>query len=190
MLCVKYIETAQAEKADFKVAGQSNEIQFPGTKRRSLEVSETDPVEVVVNANKEPPITSFTDESIPGESLQGCICAINYLLWIILRKLNMADRTLSTYSGWRTCVKNLNSTTALKKTVLEYLPPPPTSISANVPEFSMIYQYLTYLQFLASEVNMPCMLCKRDIGRWCCHGCRKGVVELPFEIQKRYYSFR
>ena len=31
-------------------------------------------------------------------------------------------------------------------------------------------------------------MCKRDIGRWCCHGCRKGVVELPFEIQKRYYS--
>ena len=69
---MKYIETAQAEKADFKVAGQSNEIQFPRTKRRSLEVSETDPVEVVVNA------------SIPGESLRECICATNYLLWIIL----------------------------------------------------------------------------------------------------------
>ena len=56
---------------------QSNEIQFPRTKRRSLEVSETDPLEVVVNANKEPPFTCFIDESIPGESLQECIYATN-----------------------------------------------------------------------------------------------------------------
>ena len=35
--------------------------------------AETDPVEVGVNANKEPPLTCFADESIPGESLQGCI---------------------------------------------------------------------------------------------------------------------
>ena len=95
---MKYIETAQAEKADFKIAEQSNEFQFPWTKRRSLEVSKTDPVEVGVNANKEPPLTCFSDESIPGESLQECICATNYLLWIILKKLNMADQTLSTYS--------------------------------------------------------------------------------------------
>ena len=120
----------------------------------------TEPVEVVVNANKEPPITCFTDESTPGESLQESIHATNYLLWIILRKLNMADQTLSTYSGWRTCVKNLNSTTPLKKTVLKYLPP----INAKVTEFSTIYQCLTYLQLLASEVNMPYVNVTLDVG--------------------------
>ena len=87
---------------------QSNEIQFPRTKRRSMEVFGTDPVEALVNANKEPPITCFTDKSTTGESLQECTCATDYLLWIILRKLNMADQTLSTYSGWRTCVKKHN----------------------------------------------------------------------------------
>ena len=100
---------------------QSNEIQFSETKCRSLEVSETDPVEVGVNANKEPPLTCFADESTPGESLQECIYATNYLLWIIWRKLNMADQTLSTYLGSKACVKKLNSTTALKKTLLKYL---------------------------------------------------------------------
>jgi hypothetical protein len=143
----------------------------------------TEPVGVVVNANKEPPITCFTHEKTPGESLQESIHATNYLLWIILRKLNMADQTLSTYSGWRTCVKKLNSTTPLKKTVLKYLPP----INAKVTEFSTIYQCLTYLQLLASEVNMPYVNVTLDVGA-CCHECRKGAVELSFEIPKRYYS--
>ena len=86
--------------------------------------SETDPVEVVVNAKKEPPITCFTDESTTEESLQEYTYETKYLLWIILRKLNMADQTLSTYSGWRACVKKHNSTFSLKKTVLKYSPLP------------------------------------------------------------------
>ena len=134
------------------------DIELPRSKRRSLQICESEPVDLIVNANKEPPLTFCTniDESY-FSCYQEFPYVANYLLWIIMRKLNAADRTVSTYSGWRTCVKKLTSSIPLKKTVLKYLPP----INAKVTEFSTIYKYLEYLQVLASEVNMPYVL---DVG--------------------------
>ena len=75
-----------------------------------------------------------------------------------MRKLNAADQTLSTHSGWRTCVTS--SIPLKKKNVLEYLPP----INAKVTEFSTFYKYLEYLQVLASKVNMPYVNVTLDVG--------------------------
>ncbi len=61
---------------------QFTKTQFPRTKRRSLEVLETEPVEVVVNANKEPPLVFFTHESMEGEAIEESLYIANYLLWI------------------------------------------------------------------------------------------------------------
>ena len=108
------------------------DIELPRSKRRSLQVCESEPVDLIVNANKEPPLTFSTniDESYFSCDQEFPYVA-NYLLWIIMRKLNVADQTLSTYSGWRTCVKKLTSSIPLKKTVLKYLPP----INAKDTEF-------------------------------------------------------
>ena len=137
------------------------DIELPRSKRRSLQVCESEPVDLIVNANKQPPLTFSTNIDEPYFSCdQEFPYVANYLLWIIMRKLNAADQTLSTYSGWRTCVKKLTSSIPLKKTVLKYLPP----INAKVTEFSTIYKYLEHLQVLASEVNMPYVNVTLDVG--------------------------
>ena len=75
----------------------------------------------------------------------------NYLLWIILWKLNASDQTISNYNGWCTLARKLSSLATLKKIVMTYLPP----IESKVMELPTIYRYLTYLQKLSAEVNMP-----------------------------------
>ena len=125
-----------------------------------MEVLEAEAPEVIVDSKREPPLTLFNVKSTVTEIFQESPYLANYLLWIILRKLNATDQTVSTYSGWRIHVKKLNSSTGLKKTVLTYLPP----INAKVTEFATIYQYLRYLQRLAAEVNMPYVNVTLDVG--------------------------
>ena len=47
-----------------------------------------------------------------------------------------------------------------KKTVMTYLPP----INASVNEFSIIFGFLTYMQKLCKEVNMPYVNITLDLG--------------------------
>ena len=140
---------------------QSIQVNLPRSKRRSLEVLEAEAPEVIVDSKREPPLTLFNVESTVTEIFQESPYLANYLLWIILRKLNATDQTtVYTSSGRRIHVKKLNSSTGLKKTVLTYLPP----INAKVTEFATIYQYLRYLQRLAVEVNMPYVNVTLDVG--------------------------
>ena len=139
---------------------RSIQVNIPRSKRRSLEILETEPPEVIVDSKREPLLTMFSVESTVTEIFQESPYLANYLLWIIMRKLNSTDQTVSTYSGWRTHAKKINSSSSLKKTVLTYLPP----INAKVTEFATIYRYLKYLQRLAAEVNMPYVNVTLDVG--------------------------
>lgn len=55
--------------------------------------------------------------------------------------------------------KSVNKS-SLKKTVESYLPP----ITTKVTDFKTIHQYMTYLQALANEVNMPYVNITLDVG--------------------------
>ena len=88
------------------------------------------------------------------------LSAINFS-WLILRKMNSFDQVVPTYSGWQ--VNNRiksNRIQSVKKTVEMYLPP----IESKVTDYSTIFQYMSYLQGLSSDVNMPYVNITLDVG--------------------------
>ena len=84
-----------------------------------------------------------------------------YFLWLLLRLLNSQDQTVPSFFAWKTKLRNIGIChAAIKKTVVTYLPP----IDAKVTEFSTINQYLSYMQKLAEEANMPYVNVSLDVG--------------------------
>ena len=73
-----------------------------------------------------------------------------YMIWVLLRYVTAEEKMFPNFAGWRLSVRKTTNQD-VKKTVITYLPP----INASVTSFSTIYQYLSYMQRLCVEANMP-----------------------------------
>ena len=67
------------------------------------------------------------------------------------------DQVIPTFAGW---LLKHRQNDVVTKTVVMYLPP----ISSKVTDFSTIFKYLSRLQKLSADVNMPYMNVILDIG--------------------------
>ena len=132
-------------------------IEFPRSKKRKIALNDDEPEDVTVDRKKEP--EKFPESNAVVESSITSDVA-KYVFWIIIRGLNAADQTVSSYSGWCTTARKELSPLSPKKTVLTYLPP----INAKVTDFATIFKYLSYLQKLAKEANMPFVNVTLDVG--------------------------
>ena len=117
-----------------------------------------DPIEIIADPKRQSPSISNTLTVDEGPEISRYVS--NYMLWIVIRKLNTLDQIVSTFAGWNTHVKKTKLTSPLKKTVMTYLPP----INLKVTEFDTIYRYFEYLQQLAAEANMPSVNISLDVG--------------------------
>ena len=84
---------------------------------------------------------------------------LRYLLWKILRHVSSGNQKVLSFSGWQVLVREI-ANVATVKTVMTYLPP----INAPVNKFSTIFGFLTYMQKLCKEVNMPYVNITLDLG--------------------------
>ena len=133
-------------------------LKFERRKTRRLSMPQTPSSNVMVDPKKEPP--SLRSQVVSQRRSSTAELSANYLLWIIIRKLNEADQVVSSYAGWRTIIRKHSMQASPRKTVMTYLPP----INGKVTNFDTISQYLCYLQQLASEVNMPYVNVTLDVG--------------------------
>ena len=99
---------------------RNNKIFLPRTKWRSLERITQDPIEIIEDPKREPPSISNTLTVDGGLEISRYVS--NYMLWIVIRKLNTLDQIVSTFAGWNTHVKKTKLTSPLKKTIMTYLP--------------------------------------------------------------------
>ena len=84
---------------------------------------------------------------------------LRYLLWDILRHISSDNQKVPSFSGWQPLVREI-ANVATEKTVMTYRPP----INAPVNEFSTTFGFLTYMQKLCKEVNMPYVNITLDLG--------------------------
>ena len=136
----------------------SPKINLHRTKKRTIKTYDDNLFIPSVDAKKEPSLcinASNTNEFDDTEFIS------NHFTWLILRKMNSFDQVVPTYSVWQ--VNNRiksNRLQSVKKTVEMYLPP----IESKVTDYSTIFQYMSYLQGLASDVNMPYVNITLDVG--------------------------
>ena len=133
-------------------------IEFERSRRRTVELAQGEQENIFVDPKKEP--TAIGSYAIHANHFNKSLFFSNRFIWVVIRKLNASDQTISSYSGWCTQVRRYRLSEALQKTVLTYLPP----IEAKVTEFSTIYRYLLYLQNLSFQVNMPYVNVTLDVG--------------------------
>ena len=84
---------------------------------------------------------------------------LRYLLWNILRHISSGNQKVPSFSGWQVLIREI-ADVATKNTVMTYLPP----INAPVNKFSTIFWFLTYMQKLCKEINMPYVNITLDLG--------------------------
>ena len=84
-----------------------------------------------------------------------------YTIWLYIRKQNSFNQTIPLLKGWLlTKDPEEEEAVILSKTCETFLSP----ITAKVTDFTTIQRYLTYLQGLASNVNMPYVNVTLDVG--------------------------
>ena len=81
-------------------------------------------------------------------------------LWLMLRSKTTREKLFTNFAAWRLLLRKFKKQQPANKTVVTYLPP----INAPVTSFSTIYQYLTYMQKLYRESNMPFVNVTLDCG--------------------------
>ena len=123
-------------------------VSVDRTKKRTVDINNQNIITPLVDPKKSPPLLNVTERS----SFDTNIFMSSHFIWMMLRKLNSFDQLVSTYSGW-TLDNRMKSIAFRKvtKTVETYLPP----INSKVTDYRTIFNYLRYLQHLASDVNMP-----------------------------------
>ena len=77
----------------------------------------------------------------------------------LLRQVSAGKQTVSSLSGWQLLIRKA-ADVVVQKTVMTYLAP----INAPVTDFSTIFGYLSYMQKLCKEVNMPYVNVTLDFG--------------------------
>ena len=101
---------------------------------------------------------SFDKNSIESETNLTVFRSL-YVIWLLLRHKTQLEMLLPNFAAWRLSARKFKKS-SVQKTVVTYLPP----INASVNEFSTIYRYLTAMQKLCFEVNMPYVNVTLDCG--------------------------
>jgi hypothetical protein len=146
------------EESQFTMKRSTLKVKFARTGKRSIEQSNMEGEEMQVNPKKEPPsfVNYSADEIVKSQRLS----AEHFLMWMIFRLINFGDQNVTSYFAWEMQNRIAGENNTVQKTLTTYLPP----INAKVTEFSTINQYLTYMQKLANEVNMPYVNVCLDLG--------------------------
>ena len=84
---------------------------------------------------------------------------LRYFLWKLLWQVSAGKQTISSFSGWKLLIRKA-ADVVVQTTVMTYLLP----INALVTDFSTIFGYLSYMQKLCKEVNMPYVNVTLDLG--------------------------
>ena len=136
----------------------TNNMNLTRTKRRKISTDpEFDAPLIIVDKNQEPP--NFNE--IVNSSFCPNRFTSLYLLWLCFRKWNSHDQTVPTFSGWLIKIRKKQfPSKVINKTTETYLPP----IVSKVTDFASIHKYVTYLQSLATSVNMPYVNITLDVG--------------------------
>ena len=108
----------------------------------------------ICDAKKEPP--QINNLHKPSFTYDTRSYTTDYLLWVILRMQNAFDQLIPVYSRWKLQTRRKDTAAAVTKT----LPP----ITFKVTDYETIHKYMEYLQTLASEVGMPYVNIKLDVG--------------------------
>ena len=77
-----------------------------------------------------------------------------FLTWMILRKLNFKDQTISSYFAWKMKLRSIAVTGTIKKTLMTYLPP----INSKVTDFNTINQYLMYMPYVNVSLDVGAVI--------------------------------
>ena len=85
---------------------------------------------------------------------------MRYNAFFVHRKQNSFDQIVANFSGWLLNVRKNENNLVNRKTVETYLAP----ITTKVTDFKTIHQYMSYLQELARDVNMPYVNITLDVG--------------------------
>ena len=115
-------------------------------------------MKIYIDKNKEPEKFEGRNHHVLNEDESGNF-GLRYLLWNMLRHISSGNQKIPSFSGWQVLVRKI-ANVATEKTVMIYLPP----INAPVNEFSTIFGFLTYMQKLCKEVNMPYVNITLDLG--------------------------
>ena len=113
---------------------------------------------ICIDKNKEPEKFAGPNYHVLSEDASGNF-DLRYLLWNILRHISCDNQKVPSFYGWQVLVREI-ANVATEKTVMTYLP----SINAPVNEFSTMFGFLTYMQKLCKEVNMPYVNITLDLG--------------------------
>ena len=113
---------------------------------------------ICIDKNKEPEKISGPNCHVLSEDASGNFY-LRYLLWNVLRHISSDNQKVPSFSEWQLLVREI-ANVATEKAVMTYLPPR----NAPVNEFSTIFGFLTYMQKLCKEVNMPYINIKLDLG--------------------------
>ena len=92
-----------------------NRLEFERTRRRRLTTHQEEPVELHIDGKKEPATTDPPIQERDQFSLNPFIVSI--LSWLIIRRCNSSDQTVSSYAGWLTQIRESSLTEPLQKTV-------------------------------------------------------------------------
>ena len=132
------------------------------TVSRTITRFSTDPQmeneKICIDKNKEPEKFTCPNYHVLSEDASGNF-DLRYLLCNILRHISSDNQKVPSFSGWQVLVREI-ANVATKKIVMTYLPP----INAPVNEFSTIFGFVTYMQKLCKEVNMPYVNITLDLG--------------------------
>ena len=137
-------------------------LNVPKTKNSApIAEVETEHESLKVDPKKEPSLIPKVETPTYVDISQ---VASKYVFWLLLRKENGIlqfrgpnDQVIPTFAGW---LLRHRQNDVVTKTVEMYLPP----ISSKVTDFSTIFKYLSRLQKLSADVNMPYMNVILDIG--------------------------
>ena len=127
------------------------------TKSRRLKIKNLNFGRLAINIKQEPPVFSQTDK-LQVHKVVSPFC-MNYLIWVTIRKQNVFDQVIPSYSGWNIQLGKKSCSKA-RKTTERYLP----TITAKVTDFKAIHQYMEYCQYLSSEINVPYTNTTLDVG--------------------------
>ena len=78
----------------------------------------------------------------------------------MIRYQNSASQVVPSLSGWLLQLRIRDENIEVQKTIEMYLPPLPNKVT----EADTIYSYMSYLQGLAKDVNMPYVNITLDVG--------------------------
>ena len=90
------------------------------TKSRRLKIKKLNFERLSINIKQKPPVFSQTDEPQVHEVVNP-FC-MNYLIWVTIRKQNVFDQVIPSYSGWNIQLGK-KSYSKPRKTTESYLPP-------------------------------------------------------------------